>query len=356
MRYLLKKTCAYFLGIIWIGLIASSTCPAQEEIKVIRQGLISWWRFDEGKGTISKDASNTGNDGTIYGAKWVAGKVNSALYFDGTDDYVDCGNDASLKLTGDFTVEIWVKLDKISMGRNVCIIDYIYTDGYSLFKNHRNKLKAYRGYKMQKGGVETGAICGVKYLLADTWYHIAYVVNTSVSTGYIYINGELDNSGTLDNKPGFTKGNLFIGKRGDGYWFNGIIDEIRIYNRPLSDTEICDNYTAAVRLSSPPQIFCSLSTATYYLNDGKIEPEVRINNILTEELAGMELRAAIKKDKKIISSEEITNISSRKFRLSLDISTLEPDSYSINLSLTDKDGKIIGEAEQNFSITKGPFD
>ncbi len=46
-------------------------------------GLVGWWRFDEGSGTIAGDSSGNGNNGTIYGATWVAGKYGQALSFDG---------------------------------------------------------------------------------------------------------------------------------------------------------------------------------------------------------------------------------------------------------------------------------
>jgi len=67
--------------------------------------------FDEGSGTVARDASGNGNDGTIYGATWVNGKYGKALSFDGVEDYVDCGNDVSLNFerTDPFSIEAWVK-------------------------------------------------------------------------------------------------------------------------------------------------------------------------------------------------------------------------------------------------------
>ncbi|MHC4168510.1 MAG: hypothetical protein ACYSWQ_16280 [Planctomycetota bacterium] len=62
--------------------------------------LVGHWRFDEGSGTTAFDSSGNGNDGTLNGGpNWVVGYLGGALEFDGSDDWVDCGNDPSLDLT-----------------------------------------------------------------------------------------------------------------------------------------------------------------------------------------------------------------------------------------------------------------
>ena len=69
------------------------------------------WSFDEGTGTIANDSSGNNNNGTLYnGPIWEEGQVNKALSFDGSNDYVDCGNDESLNITDKITIEAWVKL------------------------------------------------------------------------------------------------------------------------------------------------------------------------------------------------------------------------------------------------------
>ena len=75
--------------------------------------------MDEGSGPTTSDESIYGNDGTIYGATWVDGIKGYALSFDGTDDYIDCGNDTSLQITGNLTVEAMVKLN---LGSNMAIV------------------------------------------------------------------------------------------------------------------------------------------------------------------------------------------------------------------------------------------
>ncbi|MEI8078462.1 MAG: hypothetical protein WCH61_02385 [bacterium] len=78
--------------------------------KVYDPSLAGSWQFDEGKGTVAKDASASGNDGTIHGAEWTPGVSGSALEFKTNNGYVDCGNNAVLRVTdGSLTMECWIK-------------------------------------------------------------------------------------------------------------------------------------------------------------------------------------------------------------------------------------------------------
>jgi hypothetical protein len=77
-----------------------------------RADLVGWWRLDEGAGTIAHDASGGANDGTFNGdPAWVAGRFGGALEFDGSGDYLDCGNDPSLDLTR-WTITFWLNANE----------------------------------------------------------------------------------------------------------------------------------------------------------------------------------------------------------------------------------------------------
>jgi hypothetical protein len=73
------------------------------------EGLVGYWSFDEGEGTIAHDYSGNSNDGTIYGATWVDGKVGKALSFDGVDDYVRVNDSSNFDITDAITIEAWIK-------------------------------------------------------------------------------------------------------------------------------------------------------------------------------------------------------------------------------------------------------
>src|SRR3989338_2173060 len=79
----------------------------------ITSGLIGHWKFDETSGTSASDSSGNNNTGTLTNSPtWTTGKINSALSFDGTDDYVNIGN---MNVSGSgITIAAWVKADSFS--------------------------------------------------------------------------------------------------------------------------------------------------------------------------------------------------------------------------------------------------
>ena len=75
------------------------------------RGLVGYWSFDEGSGNIAYDISGAGNHGTLMNnPTWSDGKVSGGLTFDGTDDYINCGDNASLDIgTGDLSITAWIR-------------------------------------------------------------------------------------------------------------------------------------------------------------------------------------------------------------------------------------------------------
>jgi len=209
-------------------------------------GLVGWWRFDEGAGTIAEDSSGYGNDGTIYGATWVDGKYGKALSFDGTDDYVDCGNAASLSPTNEETVIMWVKP---SAG---------YGELYPRLIAHDDYVRLYVYIDSATGRLHihfytSGGIAGVTSSLSlgiDTWTHVAFLYDGDYMK--LYLNGVLyatsaKVSGTI-NSAGT---NLAIGNNlGKTRSFKGVIDEVRVYNRALSAAEIQEVFEKGPDFSS----------------------------------------------------------------------------------------------------------
>ena len=92
----------YLISVLVLSVVLTGTTKAE---------LVGWWRFDEGTGTTAADSSGNGNDGTFNGdPQWVVGYFGGALEFDGSDDYIDCGNDPSLDLTK-WTITFWLKVN-----------------------------------------------------------------------------------------------------------------------------------------------------------------------------------------------------------------------------------------------------
>ena len=74
---------------------------------VLTDGLVSYWKLDDGSGSVATDSAGS-NNGTITGATWTTGKIGGALNFNG-DDYVDTESPFQSTLRGSFTIAFWVK-------------------------------------------------------------------------------------------------------------------------------------------------------------------------------------------------------------------------------------------------------
>ena len=198
------------------------------------------WHFDEGSGTSVEDSSGNGNNATIYGtANWVDdGRPGSALEFDGSSTYIDCGSDTSLQSpTG--SIEFWMKADTTDTMMDVV---NVFEDSYQNFllirRSYNNKI-----YILIEDDNVAKINLYANTIIADTdWHH---VVVTQDGTGIkIYIDGQESSlSGT--NSAYWTDHLSLSGTWfGKGHWtsFDGLLDEAKIYNRALSSSEISQHY------------------------------------------------------------------------------------------------------------------
>jgi RHS repeat-associated protein len=218
-------------------------------------GRVGAYPFEEGSGTSTADLSGLGNVGTLQGGvTWTtAGQFGKALTFtDGT--WVDLGNPGPLQLTGSMTVSAWVKASAFPAD-DAAIVSKLSNDpphGFQLdatvdtgVRTIGFKLSNVVGYMIRYGATE---------LQLNTWYHVAGVYDAGAKTMNVYLNGVLDNGnsfGTVSSSQKDSALSVNIGRRASGaYGFPGTIDEVRIYNRALSQAEI--QADMAVSASTPP--------------------------------------------------------------------------------------------------------
>jgi len=190
--------------------------------------------FDWDDGSYARDRSGYNNHGTIYGATLTAGKIGSARSFDGTDDKVEVPHSTSLNISGAFTIAAWIypKAKPQNGGIFEKTIGGYVNKQFLLFLEGNNIRM-----RVVKGG--TGyTLTSASTFTLNTWQFLAAVYDGS--KGYIYIDGNLDKSGTLVSAPlDSGTGISLIGHLGSNvYPFNGIIDEPRICDRDLSAGEI----------------------------------------------------------------------------------------------------------------------
>jgi hypothetical protein len=201
--------------------------------------LVGYWKFDEGSGDIAVDVSGYGNDGTISGATWTTGKFGPGLNFDGIDDDVDCGNDESLNITGEITIAIWIKPSVAGEGGSnvgpVCKAEAGIDPWSWQLRYNAPGGGNYMGFQFN-GDPEGSTWVSVQQdLLPGEWYHIAGIFDGA--NIICYLDGVETERNTISGIRGGS-GRFFIGQDGWDNIFNGVVDELRIYNHALSAVEL----------------------------------------------------------------------------------------------------------------------
>jgi parallel beta-helix repeat protein len=212
------------------------TLYAQPQEFMNETGLIGYWKFDEGTGTTAYDSSGNNNDGTIYGATWTSGKIGNALQFDGIDDYVLCGSNSLPTGNAPRTVSLWFKAFDIPSDRNTILAAYGQPYAYDVFYLViiGETKKVYVG--MWGGGDTPSTSTSIQ---AGIWYHVT--VTYDGTTARIYLNGIEEGSSLRSFATTLT--DFYITDYWPGHYFNGIIDEVKVYNRSLSAEEVWAEYT-----------------------------------------------------------------------------------------------------------------
>ena len=196
------------------------------------------WSFDEGSGTTATDGSANGHTGTLtYGPTWssvVNCKIGACLSFDGSDDYVKVLDAAALKLTGDVTVAAWIKPTSLTAKRSVVSKRYEFELGpndaaspYALQWTHKTS-----GGSAVSGNLTTS-------IEVNAWQHVVLVRTAATNEIRGYKDGALSVTSSYATGPGTSTYNVNIGRNPAGsQHFKGLIDEVRIYDRALTDAEV----------------------------------------------------------------------------------------------------------------------
>ena len=202
--------------------------------------LLLYLPFDDGAGKNPKDASGNGNKASIKGdLKWVKGKINGALEFDGgAANFVEVAHSADLEGMKQLTVEAWVQpfgTDALPRGIVSKRTGWKAGDVYNLFSWNESKFWARVNAK------DGQQISSTSVLKDKKWMHLAYLYDGKTKKQMLYVNGELENE--VDHPEAEVSSGeapLWIGTLNQGYaqaW-NGLIDEVRIWSSLLTEDEI----------------------------------------------------------------------------------------------------------------------
>jgi hypothetical protein len=212
-------------------------------------GLLAYWAFDEAAGTHVTDHSGQGHEATVHGAQWSSnGKSGAALQFNGTDSWVDAGGmDCS---GGDgITIAVWIRPESFSTGDARIVSKATGTaeqQHYWMLSTIDNGEVTLR-FRLRTGGTTTTLIADDGVLEENVWSHAAAVYDGAEMT--LYLNGtavgSTGKSGSVDINEEVA---VNVGRNPDGSkYFDGMIDEVRVYSRALSTDEL----GALVTLSGP---------------------------------------------------------------------------------------------------------
>ena len=195
-------------------------------------GPVAAYSFDEGQGATLTDKTNNGHNGAITGASWDnGGHSGRALSFDGNDDMVTIADHSHFDMTSSFTIESWVKPRTLS-GYRMIVLKERPPSGlaYGLYASDLSGPKP-------SASTPSGGATSPTNIAAGSWTHLA--TTYSGGTLRLFINGTQVASSSAFAPPS-TSGALRIG--GNAVWtfetFDGLIDDVRIYDRALSPTEI----------------------------------------------------------------------------------------------------------------------
>ncbi len=188
--------------------------------------LVAAYSFDENAGSTLIDRSGNNHNGTLVnGPTWTAGMYGTALSFDGSNDYVTIGD---VDLTGSFTVSFWATADNLTSGCH----------GSAVMKSLDYGLEICDGYILgQVGTGSTGFDSAMGYTIPQTGVWKYYTLTYDGTTARLYVDGTL--SASRARSHGSNNNSLLIGSWDTGSeFYDGLIDEVRIYSRALSQAEI----------------------------------------------------------------------------------------------------------------------
>ncbi|HUU18846.1 MAG TPA: LamG domain-containing protein [Sedimentisphaerales bacterium] len=225
-----------YFGLV-LGLIQTNAANAADP------NLVGWWKFDDGSGTTAVDSSGNGNDGALMGdPQWVAGWIDGALELDGNGDYVDLPIGPLIPTLEETTFTLWVNWSGgggawqriIDLGTGTS--SYIYVTpiagafGDALHVSITNGNSLWDEFSSSEGTLATG------------WHHIALTVSVSSGTMVMYLDGEV--VGSMEDMTnsisglGETTQNWIGRSQYEDPYFNGSLDDFRIYNHVLSEIDL----------------------------------------------------------------------------------------------------------------------
>ena len=195
--------------------------------------LAAHWMF-EGN---ANDSSGNGNDGTVNDATWTEGKIGEALSFDGVNDYVEIGDNESLNINETVTISAWV-YNQQDMGQSavaICRGSYR-TNGWYWWIDHKS-------WRIAINSPDNYARISSHYSVPfNEWHHLVSIIDNHNRQIHFYVDGVLQATEDMPFAFAENENSLYLGRynNSDSFNWKGVMDDVRISNVALNDSEIQD--------------------------------------------------------------------------------------------------------------------
>jgi hypothetical protein len=258
MKYLFVCLTIVIAMSAWVRPAQASFILHKSNTLGLTNGLVGWWTFD-GKdmaGNYAFDKSGNGNRGTLTGTNGVPartiGKIGQGLEFDGVDDYVNVGSNTTLDNMQAWSVSAWIYIRNFPAdGNYVPLVEKVSNGAGSFYlylEQEAGAVKSIAMYRTFSPGTNMYSYAVNNTLSANKWTHvIATFDNNNDKKGRLYVNGsevayagQTAGSGTLASDAAYNAhiSNEDSPRGSNAKFFNGLLDDVRIYNRVLSADEI----------------------------------------------------------------------------------------------------------------------
>jgi len=202
--------------------------------------LVGWWKMDDGSGTVAHDSTQNGNHGTLLGnPQWVAGYVGGALRLDGTDDYVALPIGSMMSSLTNSTLALWVNFSGQG-GAWQRILDFGTSTANYIYVCPQDGGGALHVALTANTGTWTDIVAPTG-ALPTGWHHLAVTIDGKAKNLKIFLDGQVVADAatlyTLSDLGNTTQNWLGRSEYADPY-FNGVLDDFRVYNEALSAAQI----------------------------------------------------------------------------------------------------------------------
>ncbi|MBV6465470.1 MAG: hypothetical protein PGMFKBFP_00747 [Anaerolineales bacterium] len=220
------------------------------------------YAFDEGAGVTASDSSGNNQDGAVNGATWTTGKISGGLRFDGVNDSVSVPPLNSEELS----ICAWFYKEASDTERSDALFGGYRYDGDAQQREgfdvrfDRNNPDSLRFVLVTRDGSGTKTTRAVRKKLQSpvgSWYHVAGTYETATGEQKLYVNGRLVNTqthpagNTIVPLTRYSDMRIGYSRYRSGY-FSGVIDDVRLYDRALTDREVQDVYALGAPGNQPP--------------------------------------------------------------------------------------------------------